>query len=244
MKPVVGIVARCEENENGSSMFYVFEDVRRSVVASGGNPLLLLPPQDLDYYKTRVLEYPSFDKEEEEMILKWIKMCDGIILPGGYKLTNFDRYIVEYATSNNIPILGICLGMQTLSCYKENINIIPIEDGHLNHKQESNNGVCHRVDINKDSLLYSILKKDNIMVNSFHKKQATPNKYYEIVAYSEDGVIEAIENKNSTFNLGVQWHPEKNFREDENSKLIIDAFLKACLESRKNRMGELEWILE
>lgn len=232
MRPVIGIVARSEENENGSSMLYVFEAVRQSIINSGGEPLLLLPPQDLDYYKTRNRDYPEFTPEEEKRMLKWLDMCDGIILPGGYKLTNFDRYVVEYATEKDVPILGICLGMQILSCYKEDIEIVPIDEKHLNHKQESSDGVSHRVDIKKDNILYNILKKDSIMVNSFHKKQATPNKYYEIIAYSEDGIIEAIQNKKNTFNLGVQWHPEKNYLEDENSKKILDALI----EYSKNRV--------
>ena len=232
MRPVIGIVARSEENENGSSMLYVFEAVRQSIINCGGEPFLLLPPQDLDYYKTRNKDYPEFTIEEEKRMLKWLDMCDGIILPGGYKLTNFDRYVVEYATEKDVPILGICLGMQILSCYKENIEIVPIDENHLNHKQESSAGVSHRVDIKKDNILYDILKKDSIMVNSFHKKQATPNKYYEVIAYSEDGIIEAIQNKNNTFNLGVQWHPEKNYLEDENSKKIIDALI----EYSKNRV--------
>jgi putative glutamine amidotransferase len=113
-----------------------------------------------------------------------------------------------------------------MSCYKEDIEIIPIDENHLNHRQEQNEGLCHRVDIKKDNLLYDILNKDSIMVNSFHKKQVTPNKYYEIIAYSEDGIIEAIQNKKNTFNLGVQWHPEKNYLEDENSKKIMEALIR------------------
>lgn len=232
MRPVIGIVARSEENENGTSMFYVFESIRQSIIHLGGEPLLLLPPQDIDYYKTRIKDYPEFTVEDEKRMSKWLNMCDGIVLPGGYKMTNFDRYVVEYATEKDIPILGICLGMQVMSCYKEDIEIVPIDENHLNHKQESQDGVSHRVDIKKDNILYDILKKNNIMVNSFHKKQATPNKYYEVIAHSEDGIIEAIQNKKNTFNLGVQWHPEKNYLEDDNSKKIMEALI----EYSKNRV--------
>ena len=71
------------------------------------------------------------------------------------------------------------------------------------------------------------------MVNSFHKKHVTPNKYYDVVAYSEDGIIEAIEYKKNKFNIGLQWHPERNYKEDENSRLILESFMKHSIENQK-----------
>ena len=71
------------------------------------------------------------------------------------------------------------------------------------------------------------------MVNSFHTKQASPNKYYKVVATAPDGVIEGMELQDKTFNIGVQWHPERNYNEDENSRKILETFIKYSKEKEK-----------
>ncbi|MGL4510573.1 gamma-glutamyl-gamma-aminobutyrate hydrolase family protein, partial [Cetobacterium sp.] len=66
----------------------------------------------------------------------------------------------------------------------------------------------HTVEIEKESLLYEILKKDKILVNSFHhmaiKDVAVGMK---VTAFSKDGVIEGIEMREKNI-LAIQWHPE------------------------------------
>lgn len=233
MKPVIGIVSRTEKNQNNTSLFYIFDDMRRSIIDLGGEVLMLLPVQNIDYYKTRIRDYQDFTLEEEKQIIKWLKMCDGIVLPGGSKMTNYDRYVLDYAIKNNIPILGICLGMQIMSCYNEDIELKEINNSFINHKQETTDGVSHSVKISQNSLLYRILNKEEIMVNSFHTKQIIPNHLYKNVAYAEDGVIEAIEYDKNTFNIGLQWHPERNYKDDINSKLILESFIKSCKEKIK-----------
>ena len=51
-----------------------------------------------------------------------VDLCDGIIIPGGYRIYEFYKYITEYAIKKDIPVLGICLGMQTLSRIDNNGN--------------------------------------------------------------------------------------------------------------------------
>ena len=57
----------------------------------------------------------------DEIILDTLEMCDGLILPGGNRVvsTNFD--VIDYFYNNNKPIMGICLGMQTIAMYSVNI---------------------------------------------------------------------------------------------------------------------------
>lgn len=226
-KPIIGIVGRCESDEKDRSYFYIFEGLRRCIYNLGGEVLLLLPPSKEDCYKTRYSELKEFTLEEKESIKRWLDMCDGVIFPGGFKLTKYDRFALDYLNEKDIPVLGICLGMQILSSYKEDLCFTDVEKSDIIHNQETPTGVSHEVTIDKNSKLYSILKKEKIMVNSFHKKKATPNKYYKTVAYAPDGVIEAIELQDKTFSIGVQWHPEKNYEEDENSRLIMEAFINA-----------------
>ena len=236
MKPIIGILGRCHISEKNASFFYLFEDLRRCIYDLGGEVLLLLPPSKQDCYKTRINELEDFTPEEEESIIRWLKMCDAVIFPGGFKLTKYDRYVLEYLVKNDIPTLGICLGMQIMSSYKEDICFTDIEKSDIIHCQETPEGLSHEVTINKDSKLYEILGKENMMVNSFHKKQATPNAYYKVVATAPDGVIEAIELPDKKFNIGVQWHPEKNYKEDENSKVLLKTFINYAKESSKEKV--------
>lgn len=83
----------------------------------------------------------------------------------------------------------------------------------------------HKITISKDSLLFRILNKEDITVNSLHSF-AIPNTSLDISAYSSDGIIEAVEDKSRKFFLGVQWHPE--LLDDDYSKKIFDYFIN-CL---------------
>ena len=76
--------------------------------------------------------------------------------------------------------------------------------------------------------LNKILEKDEILVNSFHRYHASDNKYFNNIAYSEDGYLEGIELKDKDFVVGIQWHPEISYEFDENSKKIIDYFINIC----------------
>lgn len=85
--------------------------------------------------------------------------------------------------------------------------------------------ICHKITINKNSILFKILNKEEIMVNSLHSF-AISNTSLDISAYSSDGIIEAVESKNRKFFLGIQWHPE--LLDYEYSKKIFNYFIN-CL---------------
>ncbi len=90
----------------------------------------------------------------------------------------------------------------------------------LTHHYDTN----HLVKIKENTLLSSILKQKEIMVNSRHYS-GIPSSKLTVSATSIDNVIEAIEDTNKTFFLGVQWHPES--LNDHNSKLIFESFINS-----------------
>ncbi len=218
MKPLIGIVSRVEAP--GDTERLVVNDIyRRAIVKAGGIPLLILPPQDLDYGTIKNSEMKNLNKTEKEMLLEQLKLCDGILMPGGFKILNYDFYVLEYAMKEDIPILGICLGMQTMANYKKKIELLKIDEA------RPHNNIDHEVIIDKNSRLYQITKKRRQNVLSRHNYEVVEPIYYDIVAYAKDGTIEAIERKDKTFNIGVQWHPEEKYDESIETRRLFKEFI-------------------
>ena len=92
---------------------------------------------------------------EFNKIKKIIDLCDGFILQGGDNYYDIDILITKYLYKNNIPTLGICLGMQTMAdAFDGNMNKI--------NNHNSKNKYVHQITINENSKLYGIIKKNKI----------------------------------------------------------------------------------
>ena len=149
-------------------------------------------------------------------ITNYLNICNGFIFQGGDDINNHNLKTIKILKEKNIPTLGICLGMQEMF-YQD--NLIDIPNHHIN--------ILHEINIKKDTLLYKILKKDKILVNSRHKS-AIKKTNYQVSSISKDNIIESIEIPNHKFFLGLQWHPENLYDIDPNSKKIFDYFIKIC----------------
>ncbi len=208
------------------------------------------------------IRFITFDHIEEQM-----QDADGLTMPGGY----FDSpacwynnqelakdlkpgkrsfaYIscINEAKKRNLPILGICGGMQMLT------GMYAYEDGFRMYKSitnETNSKVphtgipakelAHEITIFKDSLLYNILGYENLMVNSMHNEafmysKSTNNQHIKVVAKGPDDTVEAVEIVNyPTFALGVQFHPETLASHgDETMQKIFNTFVAAATDFHK-----------
>ena len=148
-------------------------------------------------------------------IKEYLNICKGIILQGGDNIDIFNLNTIKILKDKDIPTLGICLGMQEMFYENNDFDI-------KNHKN-----ITHKIYIKKDTLLYKILNKDEIIVNSRHKS-SLHNSSYKINSISEDNIIESLEDPNQKFFLGIQWHPENIYNINIDSKLIFDYFIKIC----------------
>jgi len=102
-------------------------------------------------------------------------------------------------------------------------------DGYMidiyNHQKVLN--YAHEIRIKRNSKLYNIFKSDIIKVNSRHKS-VIKNTKLNISALSQDGYIEAIEDLNKRFFIGVQWHPESMVKYDNKQNNLFKYFIKCC----------------
>lgn len=80
--------------------------------------------------------------------------------------------------------------------------------------------------------MYDILQVEELYVNSVHTRTSIDTGIYEPVAYSEDGLVEAVELKNKKFNLGIQWHPEQ-FGVDSMQNEIFKELIRRCANEYK-----------
>ena len=151
-------------------------------------------------------------------IKKNISKCEGIIMQGGDDYLEIHKSIIKYLYDKDIPLLCICMSMQAMGV---------LFNGKLKcvNDHKSKNKYHHFISIKKDSLLYKILGREKLLVNSSHKEAL---EYTDLDVCANSDCIEAIENKNKRFFLGVQWHPEKMIEYDNLERKIFDYFKEVC----------------
>ena len=145
----------------------------------------------------------------------------------------FELEMAQLTRAADLPLLGICGGMQALnvafggSLYQD---IASQQSQPLQHRQSASaTQLSHAVKIVPKSLLHRVVKTGRLRVNSSHHqsvKEVAPSLTASAVA--PDGIIEAIESPSQRFLLGVQWHPEFLFDRYEHHRLLFEAFLKAA----------------
>lgn len=177
-----------------------------------------------DIYPIFVNSNLELTEKNKELILQQIKDIKGFILPGGERISKVDLFIIDYCYKNNIPLLGICLGMQEISYYFDNKTIKKLNTNeHFNIEKD----YVHSIKLKRKGYLHNLLKTNIINVNSRHNYHIQENKNYTVEATCNK-IIEAIKVKNTNYILGVQFHPEIMYKYDENAKIIIKDFLRIC----------------
>jgi microsomal dipeptidase-like Zn-dependent dipeptidase/anthranilate/para-aminobenzoate synthase component II len=215
--PVIGITGNYEDLTCKIGRGYY-----QSVVEAGGVPVIIPPVADL------------------HVIINTLQRIDGLILSGGgdynplwageepspllhginQERDNAELLITRLAYNRQIPILGICRGIQTLAMalggkVKQDISDVAT----VKHSQDADRSEpTHSVTIEDDSILSGIYKSyssklkvesSKLLVNSFHHQAVSDSgSKFRVVATASDGIIEAMESSEYKPILGVQWHPE------------------------------------
>ena len=226
-RPTIGVTAATEKVSYGvwyevpafmSPASYV-----HAVQRAGGRPVLLVPDGE--------------DTEDPDGVLDVI---EALIVTGGAGDVNpalygekphpktgpvqeerdaYELALVRAATGREMPVLGICRGMQILNvAYGGGIEQhIPDVVGHEKHRHTPGTFADHVVDLEPGSLAARTVGTERAAVKSHHHQGLKEvGAGLAVTGRADDDIVEAIEDPSCPFVLGVLWHPE----EDEKSQLI------------------------
>lgn len=223
-QPVIGLTGNFADDDARLCKQYYM-----SVVRAGGTPVIIPPVADKD------------------VIINTLDKIDGLVLTGGGDINPLwageepsprlhginhmrdkaELLTVRLAYNRQIPMLGICRGIQTLVTALDGEVDQDIAEsfaaahgagraaaaaGHslIKHSQDADRSEpTHTVRISRESVLYSLYKTETLAVNSIHHQAVRASgRRFSVSAKAPDGVIEAIESSEFKPFIGVQWHPE------------------------------------
>lgn len=191
---------------------------------------------------------------EREYIASVLDGADGVLLPGSdtdvdphlygeephfaFKRNipvkdRTDLLVLEEADKRRLPVLAICYGMQVLNVHREGTLFQDIghqvENAHKHDQGMPLERLSHSITIEPESRLARFSAREQRVNSHHHQSVKDLGAGLRITARSSDGVVEAIEESDADrFVVGVQWHPELNWRDDEFSRNIFKVFVDVC----------------
>ena len=249
MNPIIGITCFCnlgKKNTNETPYYQVNSNYIEPIIKCGGMPFII----------------PIFSENNLSGII--LDEIDGLLLTGGRGSTSkndrayvegrprtlrgidkqryiFEQHLTKTAMKKNIPLLGMCRGMQMIcetaggelsDRFLDEIDAV----GVLHQQESSGNIPTHMISIDEESQLRKILGVSKIMVNSFHCQYCVkPGKDFKASAWAKNNIIEAIESPIYNFALGLQFHPEKMFNDFPVFIKIFEAFIEKSREYHNSK---------
>lgn len=218
------------------SIFSVYQNMSIAIEKAGGIAIMI-PPYESDSLK------------------KIYKYINGLLLDGGadidphcygenvkpktgpidWKRDQTESTLIKWAMEDDLPVLGICRGMQMINTSAggtlfQDISLECSDAGnHSFHPAYPPNYLAHAVSVKSESRLHKSLGCTELWVNSMHHQAVkTVAPGFHITATAIDGIIEGIESDDLRFVIGVQWHPEEMIENDDRMFILFKSFIEAC----------------
>jgi putative glutamine amidotransferase len=217
-RPVIGISSYVE-----AASWRAWREVRTVLVPhryvqhvqDAGGIAFVVPPLPLD----------ATEDDARELL----SHLDGLILAGGVDIApalygaiphpaiqasrpdrdHTELFLARLTAADDMPVLGICRGMQMMAVAAGGSleQHLPDRLGHDRHSPAPGVYGEHDVQVDERSRLHEILDA-RVAVATYHHQGVASHPGYTATAWSDDGLVEAFEDPDKRFRLGIQWHPE------------------------------------
>lgn len=228
-KPLIGLVPLID---NQRESYWMLPGYMKGITMAGGIPIML--PLTID----------------NEEINQISQEFDGFLFTGGHDVSptiygediikecgeiceerdRMELLLLDKVLKEDKPVLGICRGIQLINValggtlYQDLSVQHPSQIEH--HQKPPYDIPVHEIEIKRDSPLYELLGKDSELVNSYHHQAIKKlSSKLKPMAYSKDGLIEAIYMPNKKFVWAVQYHPEFLFETHKDFEKIFEIFI-------------------
>ncbi len=231
MKPIIGVMPLWDDEKDS---IWMLPGYLGGIKLGGGLPVIF-----------------PFTEDENELE-QLVRICDGFLFTGGHDVSPalyhekplgglvaccqkrdvMESMVLRKAIEWDKPVLGICRGIQFINVflggtlYQDIPTQAPSEIEH--HQTAPYDKPAHTVSVADESPLHNCLGLNSLPVNSYHHqavRKLAPS--LDAMAYSPDGLIEAVCMPGAKFLWAVQWHPEFSFGTDHNSRRIFQEFIQA-----------------
>lgn len=247
MKPLIGLTPTPErkEMEHGTFRLHTLnQDYSQAVITAGGIPVML----------------PSNNPDIDSLLDR----LDAVIITGGGDIDPnefgqtkhektveidperdaFELAIVQAAIARDMPLFGICRGLQILNVamggtLRQDISDL-VEDAQQHRQQDEKIGsgkTSQTVTLSPgDHPLRTLLPNEQLEINTFHHQcigAIAPG--LQVMARTDDDIVEAVYNPNMTFGMAVQWHPELLAQNHAEHAAIFGALIQAAIAYQSRR---------
>ena len=212
---------------------YAPHDVKEAFIKLGAIPLIIAFPDDVS--------------KVDQLAQDYVQLIDGLMLPGGpdvdptfygeephpkigmtlYQKDRFEIALIKAALAADKPMFGICRGIQIMNVAMGGTLYQDLESQYpelkIQHPQATlGQFATHHVELTAGSKLAKLYGQSTIKVNSRHHQAVKAvGKGLKVTAVAPDGVIEGMESTDTDLFLGVQWHPENMWQQEDPQQLVV-----------------------
>jgi len=216
-QPLIALIATRQTHLKRAPTYEIPKAYLDAILTAGGLPILL--PTSLP-----ITTLPELVNRFDGFVLSGGGDVDPALYGGHLNATvhsidperdAFECALIPLVLEADKPLLAICRGAQILnvalggSLYEDIPSALPAAQQHDWYPNYPRDYLAHTVEVKPGSRLARILGTHKLRTNSLHHQAIRqPAPALDVVAYAEDGVIEAVEQPEKRFAIGVQWHPE------------------------------------